>query len=72
MASKNPIAVAAEYITLAITLPAATFVGYIFGYLLDKWLGTTWLSMLFLVLGTAGGLLQIIRKFQKDAGKNGT
>jgi F0F1-type ATP synthase assembly protein I len=72
MASKNPIAVAAEYITLAITLPASTFVGYLIGYLLDKWLGTTWLSMLFLVLGTAGGLLQIIRKFQKDAGKNGT
>lgn len=71
MASRNPIAVAAEYLSLAIALPASTFVGYAIGYLLDRWLGVTWLSMVFLILGTAGGIFQIIRKFQKDASKDG-
>ena len=50
-----------EYSQLAFVLPACTFVGYAIGYYLDKWLGTTFLYMVFLVLGIAAGLVQVVR-----------
>lgn len=50
-----------EYSQLAFILPATTFVGYAIGYLLDKWLGTNWLYMVFLLLGIVSGLVQVIR-----------
>jgi F0F1-type ATP synthase assembly protein I len=50
-----------EYSHAAFILPASIFVGYAIGYLLDKWLGTTWLYMVFLLLGIAAGLVQVIR-----------
>ena len=50
-----------EYSELAFSLPAMTFAGYAIGYGLDKWLGTTWLYMVFLLLGIAGGLIHIVR-----------
>ena len=56
-----------EYSTLAFILPSTTFVGYAIGYLLDKWLGTTFLYMVFLLIGIAGGLLQLIRHVQRDS-----
>ena len=55
-----------EYSALAFALPTATFVGYIIGYLLDRWLGTTFLYMVFLLIGIAAGLLQVIRHVQRD------
>jgi len=42
-------------------LPASTFVGYAAGYGLDKLFGTHFLSIIFLVLGSAGGIIQVIR-----------
>jgi ATP synthase protein I len=57
-----------EYSALAFMLPAATFVGYAIGYLLDKWLGTTFLYMVFLLLGIAAGMIQLIRHVQRDKG----
>lgn len=59
----------AEYSQLAIALPAGTFVGYLIGWLLDKWLGTTFLWLVFLVLGSIGGLIQVIR-FVQTRGKS--
>jgi F0F1-type ATP synthase assembly protein I len=59
----------AEYSQLAIALPAGTFVGYLIGWLLDKWLGTTFLWLVFLVLGSIGGLIQVIR-FVQSRGKS--
>ena len=50
-----------EYSQLAFILPATIFVGYAIGYMLDKWLGTTWLYMVFLLLGIVAGLVQVIR-----------
>jgi F0F1-type ATP synthase assembly protein I len=50
-----------EYSQAAFILPASIFVGYAIGYMLDKWLGTTWLYMVFLLLGIAAGLVQVIR-----------
>ena len=60
---------AGEYTGLAITLPAATAVGWIIGHLLDRWLGTSFLRIVFLILGIAAGFLQLIRQVQKDSGK---
>jgi F0F1-type ATP synthase assembly protein I len=50
-----------EYTSLAFLLPVSTLVGYGIGYLLDKACGTHWLYIPFLILGTASGLVQIVR-----------
>ena len=57
-----------EYSQLAFLLPSTIFVGYAIGYLLDKWLGTKWLYMVFLLLGIAAGLIQTIRFVNRDKG----
>jgi len=36
------------------------------GYLLDKALGTSFLKVLFLLFGIAGGLIQLIRQVNRD------
>jgi len=61
-----------EYTSLAFLLPAATFVGYVIGYLLDKTFGTHFLYLAFLLLGIAAGLLQLIRRLLRDTGDNGS
>lgn len=57
-----------RYLSLGVALPAATFVGYAMGYLLDKALGTSFLWIVFLLLGIASGLTQIVREVGKDGG----
>lgn len=52
---------AARYSSLALALPASTFVGWIIGSLLDKWLHTTWLYLVGLILGSIAGLVELIR-----------
>jgi F0F1-type ATP synthase assembly protein I len=61
-----------EYTSLAFLLPAATFVGYVIGYLLDKTFGTHFLYLVFLLLGIAAGLFQLIRRLLRDTGENGS
>lgn len=63
---KSAAARAAEYSSLALVLPVSTFVGYGIGYYLDKAFGTQWLSILFLILGSVGGFVQLIRQIMKD------
>ena len=60
-----------EYTSLAFLLPAATFVGYLMGYLLDKALGTHWLYIPFLILGIVSGFVQLIRQLMKDTRDGG-
>lgn len=55
-----------RYMPLAMALPASTFVGYAIGYWLDKQFGTTFLYLVFLLLGIAGGIAQLIRELNKD------
>lgn len=55
-----------KYSSLAMMLPAATFVGYVIGYLLDQWLGTTYLKIVFLLLGIASGMTHLIRELTKE------
>ena len=57
-----------RYLGLATLLPATTFVGYAIGYLLDKAFGTTYLKIVFLLIGIAGGILQLVRELLKDTG----
>jgi len=51
----------ARYSQLAITLPAATVVGWLVGLGLDHWLHTTWLYLLGLILGIVAGFVELIR-----------
>ena len=51
----------ARYSQLAFVLPAATAAGWIFGMLLDKWLHTTWLYLVGLLLGILAGFIELIR-----------
>lgn len=60
---------AARYTSIAMTLPAATFAGYVIGFALDKWLGTTYLKIVFLLLGVASGFYELIRTLMRDMGK---
>ncbi len=66
------LAKAAEYSSLALMLPASTFVGYLIGYFLDKAFGTSWLRILFLVLGSVGGFVELIRQIMRDSSNGGS
>ena len=47
---------------VGLELVSALVVGVAIGYLLDRWLGTKpWLLILFFVLGSAAGLLNVFR-----------
>lgn len=61
-----------EYTSLAFLLPAATFVGYLVGYLLDRAFHTTFLYIPFLILGIAAGFVQLIRQLLRDTRNNGS
>jgi F0F1-type ATP synthase assembly protein I len=56
-----------EYTTLAMSLPVSTLLGYAMGYGLDKLFGTKFLYIIFLILGSAAGMMQIVKKLLKDA-----
>ena len=60
-----------KYTSLAMALPASTFVGYAIGYLLDKAFGTHFLYIVFLVLGIASGFVQLVRQLQRDTAGDG-
>jgi len=53
---------------LTASLPASVVVGYFIGHLLDRWLGTHFLYIVFLLLGIAAGFVQLIRQVQKSSG----
>ncbi len=71
MAQKKSFArLVGEYSSLAFILPASILVGYGIGYGLDKWLGTDYWHIVWLLLGIVAGMKELIRKvlvdFQKD------
>jgi ATP synthase protein I len=59
-----------EYSNLALILPVSIFIGYAIGYFMDKWLGTNYWYIVWLLIGIAAGMRELIRKvmgdFQKD------
>ena len=57
--------IAGEYSQLGMILPASVFAGYLIGYLLDKQFGTTYLYMVFMILGIVAGFVSIFRFLKK-------
>ena len=63
---RNPWAQMAAYAQLAVIFPAATLVGWLIGAALDRWLHTTWIYIVGLVLGIVAGFVELIRIAAKD------
>jgi F0F1-type ATP synthase assembly protein I len=53
---------AGKYSHLAFILPASVFVGYAIGYMLDKYFGTNFWYLVWLLIGIAAGMRDLIRK----------
>lgn len=71
MAQKKSFArLVGEYSSLAFILPASILVGYGIGYGLDKWLGTDYWHIVWLLLGIVAGMKELIRKVLVDFQKN--
>ena len=56
-----------RYFGVALLLPVSTFVGYAIGFLLDRVFGTGFLKIIFLILGTVAGFLELIRELGRDS-----
>jgi ATP synthase protein I len=65
---KNPWVQMGNYAQLAIVFPAATVIGWLIGSALDRWLHTTWLYIVGLILGIVAGFVELIRTAAKDSG----
>ena len=63
---KSLTTLAGEYSGLAFALPVSCLVGYAIGYYLDRYFETHFLYIVFLLLGVAGGFLQIYQQIKKD------
>ncbi len=63
---KNPWVQAGRYSQLAFVMPGCVVAGYAIGYYLDKFFETSFLYLVFLVLGIAAGFIELIREVQKD------
>ena len=59
-----------KYLGLAFLLPLCTLIGYAIGYLLDRALGTHFLTFIFLLFGIAAGFIELLREINpKSNGK---
>jgi len=63
---KSPWVQFGRYSQLAFMLPAGTVAGYLIGALFDRWLHVTWINIVGLVLGTAAGIVELIRTISRD------
>jgi len=50
-----------RYSSLAMVLPASVVAGLLIGYALDRWLKTTWITLVGLLLGCVAGFVELIR-----------
>jgi ATP synthase protein I len=57
----------ARYSQLAFIFPAATVAGWLLGAGLDRWLHTTWLYLVGLILGIVAGFVELIRAAMADS-----
>jgi F0F1-type ATP synthase assembly protein I len=64
-------AAVARYSGMALTVPATVVVGYFIGGWLDERFGTHALYVVGVVLGAAGGLIQVVRQLTRDPGNGG-
>jgi F0F1-type ATP synthase assembly protein I len=59
----------ARYSQLAFVLPACTVVGWLIGVALDRWLHTTWIYLVGLLLGIAAGFVELVRTAMSSESK---
>ena len=57
-------------LSVGLIFPVSIVIGYGIGYLLDKWLGTSSLKIVFLLFGVAAGFVSFFRMISKIG--NGT
>jgi F0F1-type ATP synthase assembly protein I len=57
----NALVSAARYSEIGFIIPAAVFLGYAIGRLLDYWLHTHWLYLAGVIFGAVVGFVQMIR-----------
>lgn len=58
-----------KYLSLALTLPASVFAGYILGAFADHFLHKPFLRALGIMLGMVAGLIQILRELSRESKK---
>ncbi len=59
-----------KYYGMAFLLPVSMLVGYGIGYGLDRLFHTGFLRVVFLLIGVASGMIELVRELSKDdAGK---
>ena len=56
----------ARYSPVIMLMPASAFAGYLIGYGLDYLFGTTYLRLVFLVVGVISGIVQLIRILSRE------
>ncbi len=70
MPKDNVVRQLGKYYGVVFLLPASILAGWIIGYLLDRVFGTQILKIVFLFLGVAAGIIEVIRELSAaDAGK---
>jgi len=60
--NQNPWQQFGRFLGLAFLFPCCALVGYVIGHYLDKAFGTTWLTLVFLLLGIAAGFIELFRE----------
>jgi F0F1-type ATP synthase assembly protein I len=63
---KSPWVQVGRYSQLAMMLPAGTVAGWLLGSALDRWLHSSWISVVGLLLGIAAGMIELIRTVLRD------
>jgi F0F1-type ATP synthase assembly protein I len=58
-----------KYLSLALTLPASVFAGYLLGAFADHFLHHPFLRALGIMLGMAAGVIQILRELSRESRK---
>jgi F0F1-type ATP synthase assembly protein I len=58
----NTLVKAESLLQIAFVLPAAVLIGWGSGALLDRWLHTNWIYIIGLLLGSAAGLIEVVRQ----------
>lgn len=55
-----------KYLSLALTLPASVFSGYLAGAFIQHWVHWTFLPAAGILLGAAAGVIKVIQEVARD------
>ncbi len=67
----NALVQAESILQVALAIPAGCFVGLGIGYLLDRHFHTKWIAVALMLLGAAGGFIQLFTYFSRAANRGG-